>query len=120
MDKYTEYTKLAEAELDKNMSALESMKNITNDDLSIFIANVQFAHRLKLINIDRVRMYQKRLDKLLYIRRTQTGIIDDAYENPLEREIRYSKEALKRDIAFEKELLDHPVAQKSETLNLGR
>lgn len=100
-----DYKKNAYMELEKDISKLESQREMPDkDDMARFNANVQFAQRINLINLAKAREYRKRLSNLEYTRRTQTGIIDDAYENPLEREIRYSSmEALKEEIAHERE-----------------
>lgn len=99
-----DFKKAAYMELEKDISKLESQRTLPDkDDMARINANVQFALRLNLINLEKARQYRKRLSDLEYTRRTQTGIIDDAYENPLEKEIRYSSmEALKEEIAHER------------------
>ena len=90
-------------ELEKNISRIESQRTIDKDNMTRFNANVQFALKINLINMEKAREYRERLRNLEYNRRTQTGIIDDAYENPLEKEIRYSSmEALKEEIIHER------------------
>ena len=100
-----DYKKNAYMELEKDISKLESQRTMPDkDDMARFNANVQFAQRINLINLKKAKEYRERAARLEYSRRTQTGIIDDAYENPLEREIRYSSmEALKEEIAHERE-----------------
>ena len=63
----------------------------------------EITEALRSGNMEKAREYRERLRNLEYNRRTQTGIIDDAYENPLEKEIRYSSmEALKEEIIHER------------------
>ena len=94
------YQKEANLELERSIQNLERQKaSIDMNELAKYNANLQFAQRLNLINLRQARAYHKRLSDLLYTMRTQTGIIDDGYENPLEREIRYSNmDQLKADI----------------------
>ena len=95
------YKKNAYVELEKDITQLESKREMpSKDDMARFNANVQFAQRLRLISIEKAKELRKRIHNLEYTRRTQTGLIDDGYENPLEREIRFSNmEELKKEIA---------------------
>ena len=103
MGVFNNYKKNAYMELEKNISRIESQRTIDKDNMTRFNANVQFALKINLINMEKAREYRERLRNLEYNRRTQTGIIDDAYENPLEKEIRYSSmEALKEEIIHER------------------
>ena len=118
MGVFNDYKKSAYMELERDISKLENQRTMPDkDDMARFNANVQFALKINLINLEKAREYRKRLSDLEYSRRTQTGIIDDAYENPLEREIRFSSmEALKEEIAHERnstaESLQHDSASK--------
>ncbi len=100
MGVFNNYQKEADLELERTISNLERQKaSIDMNELAKYNANLQFAQRLNLISLKQARAYHKRVSDLLYTMRTQTGIIDDGYENPLEREIRYSSmDQLKADI----------------------
>ena len=104
MGVFTDFKKNASLELEKDISKLESQRELPdNDDTTRINANVQFAQRINLISLEKAREYRKRLNDLEYTRRTQTGIIDDDYENPLEKGVRYSSmEALKEEITHER------------------
>ena len=100
MGVFKNYQRETDLELERVISNLERQKaSIDMVELAKYNANLQFAQRLNLINLKQARAYYKRVSDLLYTMRTQTGIIDDGYENPLEREIRYSNmDQLKADI----------------------
>ena len=117
MGVFNDYKKNAYMELEKDISKMENQRVLPDkDDMARFSANVQFAQRINLINLEKAREYRKRVNDLEHNRRTQTGIIDDAYENPLEREIRYSSmEALKEEIAHERKNTEVSLQHENNT-----
>lgn len=126
MGAFDNYKKNAYIELEKELSNLERQNGSPDkDEMSRFSAKVQFAQRINLINLEKAREYRKRVDILEYNIRTQTGIIDDGYENPLEKDIRYSNmEAVKEEIAHERianaeSLHDETIKTNDNTRTVG-
>jgi len=121
MGVFTDFKKNACMELEKDISKLENQRELPdNDDTTRLNANIQFAQRINLINLEKAREYRKRLNALEYTRRTQTGIIDDDYENPLEKGIRYSSmDALKEEITHERNITAESIKDHTITKTAG-